>query len=92
MCKHDNIITRYEFCGYRKIVIIGGIRMNRGKNYIDAGKNRLKGTRYNIDLTEIKNILQSAKGDNARAVADAFYMGVEAGARISQKKVSLVST
>ena len=59
--------------------------MNRiNKKYMEAGMERLKGTRSNLKCFEAQQIAQSAS--MIEAIMWAFYVGVEAGARITEKK------
>ena len=59
--------------------------MNRGKAYIEAGKERIrKNDTYDMTMTELKALAERAlqQGDISTVIGDAFYMGVETGASI----------
>ncbi len=63
---------------------------HRGKEYIAAGKNRITPA-YDISIPEIIDLLNQGRissniNSAADVIADAFYMGVEAGARLTEKR------
>ena len=61
--------------------------MKREKEYIEAGKKRLHGKRSDLFSKDIEYIMQHS--DNKfELISMAFYMGAEAGARITEKKNS----
>ena len=64
--------------------------MNRGRKYIEAGCNRIQNNHSDISLSqgEIMMMIQSAEehGTIVAAIIDAFHMGVEAGARMIERR------
>lgn len=60
------------------------------KKYAEAGHKRLEGNdRYDITNNEINNLMVrglKSPGDMFFVIADAYCMGVEAGARMTEKK------
>ena len=64
--------------------------MNRGKKYIEAGWKRIENNPSDISLShgEIEMMIRSAEehGNIIAAILDAFHMGVEAGARMVERR------
>ena len=64
--------------------------MKRGKSYIEAGWNRVLNNKSDISLThaEIDMLIETAKeqGHIAAGIIDAYYMGIEAGARMIERR------
>lgn len=66
--------------------------IRRGKSYIKAGRVRIRESAGRYDLTQTECIElaeQARKGIDPAitAICSAFYMGVEAGARLTEKRV-----
>lgn len=60
----------------------------RGVSYAEAGLKRIyKHPGYSLQGKELHNILHIADRSVCDAVGMAFFMGVEAGARMTEKKV-----
>ena len=62
---------------------------NRGNKYIDAGRNRIKkNDRYGMSMGELEMLVNTVVDEDLyTAIGNAFYMGVEAGARMTERKV-----
>jgi len=58
--------------------------MTRGTTYIDAGRERIRDNdNYDMTMTELRALTERAiHEDLSTAISDAFYMGIEAGARM----------
>jgi hypothetical protein len=61
--------------------------MDRGKKYINEGRKRIQNNNmYGLSMTELANLIETAYDDELiSAIAEAFYMGVEAGARMIER-------
>jgi hypothetical protein len=59
--------------------------MKRVTRYIEAGKKLIEQDNCNITMSEAKEIMEMANNSRLEAILYAFYMGVEAGARIKEK-------
>ena len=59
----------------------------RGKDYIEEGKRKIQlYPHYGLSMSEIENIFERLKDeDPLSVVVDVFYLGVEAGARLTQR-------
>ncbi len=64
--------------------------MRKG-NYIEAGKRLIrKNDRYDMSFAEMRMFIDTAvKKDIFSAIGDAFYMGVETGKRIEERKAEV---
>ena len=62
--------------------------MHRGDKYIAAGKQRIKNNcGYALSMAELESLILTAEKESIiDAVANAFYMGVEAGARMTKQQ------
>ena len=60
--------------------------MDRGRTYIEAGRQRIqKNDRYDLSMGEMDMLVRILNEDFFSALGDAFYLGVEAGARMTEK-------
>lgn len=60
----------------------------RGESYANAGRKRTQESRgYDLMGQECEYLLDIAEVSPFEAIGKAFYMGVEAGARMTEKKV-----
>lgn len=63
--------------------------MIRSEAYINAGKKRVKAnSRYDITMNELLRLREIAKYDFWKAITDAYFLGVEAGARVTERRSS----
>ena len=65
--------------------------MKRSQAYINAGRKRISGNNasYDISCSELTGFIDEAtKGisEAYQAIVDAYYMGIEAGARMTERK------
>lgn len=61
--------------------------MHRGEKYINEGRKRIQNNNmYGLSMTELANLIETAYDDELiSAIMEAFYMGVEAGARMVER-------
>ena len=59
----------------------------RSESYINAGRKRLSGyNQYQLTYSEMLNFIERLNKEGIIVIGDIFYLGVEAGARLSAKK------
>ena len=60
--------------------------MRNIKKYAQAGKELIKGNAYyDIQVSDVRTILDMTEENLVQAIEYAFYAGVEAGARVERK-------
>ena len=64
--------------------------MTRGKAYIEAGRERIRDNdNYDMTMGDIMTLNNIAnEEDLLTALSSAYYMGVEAGARLTEKNIA----
>ena len=63
------------------------MNMKKGKKYIDSGRNRIKdNSRYGMSMSDLEMIVNMMVDDPYKAIGNAFYLGVEAGARMIERE------
>ena len=64
--------------------------MKRGTAYINAGRERIKkDNHYSMSMGELEDFIETAcNEDIITAIANAYYMGIEAGARMTKKSIT----
>lgn len=62
----------------------------RGTAYIDAGRERVRdNSNYDMTMSELKILSERAvHEDLSTAIGDAYYMGIEAGARMIEESIA----
>lgn len=55
------------------------------KKYVEKGSKRIRGNK-DLYCGEIADLYEMSDGSVAMAIGNAFYMGVEVGARMMQQK------
>lgn len=85
----ENIPQKEQTQGPRPLPQTGG-NGHRGQAYIKAGRDRIKngGSAYSLTIPELINLMNGATDHHSifDAITDAFYMGIEAGARMTEKR------
>lgn len=64
--------------------------MSRGTAFIDAGKERVKdNANYDMTMSELRALTDTALHDDlTAALGDAYYLGVEVGARMVEETLT----
>nr|MCR4685617.1 hypothetical protein [Lachnospiraceae bacterium] len=60
----------------------------KSTSYCKAGENRVKNNiRYDLNIRDLKSLIESVDKDGiCEVIARAYYMGIESGCRMTEKR------